>query len=274
MDPGGADLLDGSLKAPQLCGIDRRHPVDAAAVAQRHRRPLAERLHDRTPDVVGRVRGPQRAEPGEHGPDDVVGGHVAGDRLARAVEVHAGFLHVGHVTRVVAALANDREDDLGLAVEPEPDQSVTLADLGLAHGLLERALGRGLLGEQRGIEARVAPERLERHPIHAGVCELPEHDVAEVLGALSEHGPKSLKIHEGLLGDGEAICWLLSWSRRCVASKSQRRVLVRVREGRAAITPRFGSDRLRERRRRLGAQVLMPIIRPICPQKSLRFRGS
>jgi hypothetical protein len=142
------------------------------------------------------VRGPQRAEPGEHGLNDVVRGHVAVDRLARAVEAHAGFLHVRHVARVVMALANDREDDLGLVVEPEPDQPVTLADLGLAHGLLERALGRGLLGEQRGIEACVAPERLERRPIDAGICELPEHDVAEVLGALAEHGPKSLKIHE------------------------------------------------------------------------------
>jgi hypothetical protein len=56
-----------------------------------------------------------------------------------------------------------------------------LADLGFAHGLLERALGGGLVREQRGIEARVAPERLERRPIHAGICELPENDVAEML---------------------------------------------------------------------------------------------
>jgi hypothetical protein len=29
-------------------------------------------------------------KPGEYGPGDVMGGHVAGDRLARALEVHAG----------------------------------------------------------------------------------------------------------------------------------------------------------------------------------------
>jgi hypothetical protein len=106
------------------------------------------------------VRSPQSAEPGEHGLNELVRGHVAGDRLARAIEAHAGFLHVRHVARVVMALANDREDDLGLVVEPEPDQPVPLADLGLAHGLLERALGGRLLGAQRGIAPRVAPERL------------------------------------------------------------------------------------------------------------------
>jgi len=47
---------------------------------------------------------------------------------------------------------------ISAAVEPEADQPVPMADLRLAHGLLERALGGGLVGQQRGIEARVAPE--------------------------------------------------------------------------------------------------------------------
>src|SRR5512140_3656061 len=124
MDARRPNLLDGTLEAPQLGRIDRRYPINTTAVAQRDRRPLAECLHDRAPDIVGRVRGPQRAEPGEHGLNDVVRGHVAVDHLARAVEAHASFLHVRYVARVVMALANDREDDLGLAVEPEPDQPV------------------------------------------------------------------------------------------------------------------------------------------------------
>jgi hypothetical protein len=45
-------------------------------------------------------------------------------------------------------LGNDCEDDLGLAVEPEPDQPVTLADLGFAHGLLEPCLVVGFSGSK------------------------------------------------------------------------------------------------------------------------------
>jgi hypothetical protein len=51
---------------------------------------------------------------------------------------------------------------LATIVEPRAGSAGHVGRPGLAHGLFERALGGGIFGEQRSIEARVAPERLER----------------------------------------------------------------------------------------------------------------
>jgi hypothetical protein len=81
-----------------------RHRLDLARV-----QPLEQLVLQRALDGIAQV------------------GHVAGDRLARALEAYAGFLHVRHVARVVAVLADDGEVDVSTRSGPS---SIDEAEIG------------------------------------------------------------------------------------------------------------------------------------------------
>ncbi len=73
------DARDRDLEAPERVRERRGHPVHAAVLAKRDGGAGRERLHERTPDIVRRVRGEEALVALAHRADEVVIGRVAAE---------------------------------------------------------------------------------------------------------------------------------------------------------------------------------------------------